>query len=187
MKPGEVQIAEFEMLAATPNDMNRYCIKYRAEAGGVVQEDQQIVQVACATYGTPKIDGDLSDWNKTIGVTMISRGSKDWREITMDPSLAAARLAQKQAENAVVYRVWTQWDEKNFYMAAAVPDDTPTFAAPYQGVVSSVKNMPFMNDCLQLAFHCLASQSGRPALRTPALREVHGSRRGLRVLCGADR
>jgi hypothetical protein len=156
LKPGEIRWAEFDVTSATPNDANRYLIKYHATAAGIVQDEQQVVQVACATYGTPKIDGDLSsDWNDTIPVTMLSRGGKDWRQIAMDPSQAAALMAQKQPSDTVVYRMWTKWDDQNFYAAAVVPCSKPDAALPYNGPISSDKNMPFMHDCLQLAFASL--------------------------------
>jgi len=155
MKPGEVRFAELDVSAARPNDINRYRIQYRAEASGIVQDGEQSVQVACATFGTPKIDGDLSDWADAIPVTMVSRGGKDWHEIALNPDKAADLLAQKQPDETAIYRVWTKWDTQNFYLAAAVPDANLDRADPYSGNVSSTRNMPFMHDCVELAFACL--------------------------------
>ena len=158
LKPGEQRTVEFALAGATPNDINRYLIKYHSEAAGVTQDEQQTVQVACATFGTPKIDGDLADWDNTLGVTMLSRGGKDFRQIAMDPSQAAALLNAKQAQDTVLYRLWTKWDAQNLYVAARIPGVTaPNFAQPYQGVISSNANIPYVHDCLQLAFDCLAN------------------------------
>jgi hypothetical protein len=155
MKPGEIRFAEFAVLSAKPNEINRYKVQYRAQAGGVAQEGDQVVQVACSTYGTPQVDGDLADWKDAIPVTMVARGGKDWREIALNPDKAADLLAQKESDETVIYRLWTKWDAQNFYVAAQVPDATFERAEPYHGDVSTTKNMPYMGDCLQIAFHCL--------------------------------
>ncbi|TCO87380.1 hypothetical protein EV701_12259 [Chthoniobacter flavus] len=155
MKPGEIRFVEFPVTSATSNEINRYRVQFHATAGGITQDGDQVVQVACATYGTPKIDGDLSDWKDAIPVTMVARGGKDWREIALNPDKAADLLAQKLPEETAIYRVWTKWDAQNFYVAAQIPDAKLDRAEPYNGDISSTKNMPYMHDCLQLAFHCL--------------------------------
>ncbi|WP_157447618.1 COG1470 family protein [Chthoniobacter flavus] len=98
MKPGEIRFVEFPVTSATSNEINRYRVQFHATAGGITQDGDQVVQVACATYGTPKIDGDLSDWKDAIPVTMVARGGKDWREIALNPDKAADLLAQKLPE-----------------------------------------------------------------------------------------
>jgi len=155
MKPGEIRFVEFDLASATPNEVNRYSIKYRITIDGHAEaEQQQTIQVACATYGTPKVDGDLADWNAAIPVTMLSRGGKDWRQITMDPSQAAALMAKNQASDTTPYKFMTQWDTQYFYAAAIVPTRKQDLTIPYDGPISTTKNMPFMHDCLQIAFAC---------------------------------
>jgi hypothetical protein len=156
LRPGETRFVEFELMQASPNPMNRYPFSYRAEAAGVVQEGTQTVQVACAQHGSAKIDGNLADWEDALGVTLVSRGGKDWRQIAMDPSEAAKLLAQPEQSSTAIYRLWTQWDDHNLYVAAIVPDESPRSAEPYRGKISSTRNMPYMYDSLQLAFDVMA-------------------------------
>lgn len=155
MKPGEVRYAEFPIADATPNAANRYAFTCRAVAQGIEQVTAQVVQVACARQLTPIVDGDLADWAGAIPVTMVSRGGKDWREITMDPSRAKALLAARQPGETVIYQVWTAWDENAFHVAARIPDETPSQALPYSGALSTIKELPYMADCLQIAIDCL--------------------------------
>ena len=152
LQPGEIRWVSFDLTSAKSNDVNRYPITYRTRIGDNVQESTQVVQAAYASYGTPKIDGDLSDWLDVTPVTMVSRGGKDWRQITMDPSQAAALLAKNAPSATRVYRFWTRWDDQNFYAAAIVPASNQDLALPYNGPISTTKNMLFMHDCLQLAF-----------------------------------
>lgn len=153
MAPGEVRYVEFPIQSAKANAMNRYTIQYRASANGVEQKGSQAVQVACATYGTPKIDADLSDWRDATPVTMISRGGKDYQQIALNPDQAAQLMANTQAAETAIYKVWTRWDQENFYLAAEVPDSTLQTNSTFK---DDPYAFPFLADHLQFAFDCLA-------------------------------
>jgi hypothetical protein len=156
LRAGEIRYVEFPVRGARPNVVNRYPIQYSVQVNGTTQVSTQVVQVACAVHLTPRLNGDLSEWRQAIPVTALSRGGKDWREITMDPSRAAELLAAKNPADTVAYQFWSAWDETNFYAAAAVPDDTPSQTEPYRGPISNAANLPYLHDCLQLALNCLA-------------------------------
>ena len=143
---------EFPLASATANAVNRYPIAYRARAGVIDQSGQQVVQVAVASYGTPQIDGDLSDWAGVVPTTMVSRGGKDYRQIMLNPDLAKQLIGENRNTDTVLYRLWTRWDEKNLYVAAEIPDATLTTNSTFE---DDPYSFPFLVDCLQMAFGCL--------------------------------
>jgi hypothetical protein len=150
---GEIRFVSIPLTAAQPNAVNRYLVRFRVTAEGRAWRGVQVVQVACATYGTPKVDGDLSDWHDAIPVTMVARGSHDDLRAVLNPDLVAQAVAGKSPQGLTVYRLWTKWDEGCFYLAAEIPDakfvSNTTFEDdPYA--------FPFYADCLQFAFDCLA-------------------------------
>ncbi len=151
LQAGEVRFVEIPLIGAKPNAINRYPIRFRAVTEGTVHEDVQVVQVACATYGTPKIDGDLSEWQNTIPVTMVARGNRDYLKAVLNPGLVAEALLGK-AKRLVIYRLWTQWDERNFYLAAEIPDDNFVSNTTFE---DDPYAFPFYADCIQFAFDCL--------------------------------
>lgn len=113
LKPGETRHVRFAVASATPNDENRYPVEYTATVGDYAQGGSQEVQVACATYGTPTIDADLSDWADATFVSIRHRGPlSDWWKIT--PSMTYGKG----------YRLATKWDDNYLYVAAEIPDHT---------------------------------------------------------------
>jgi hypothetical protein len=152
LKSGEIRLLEFPLKKTTPNAVNRYPISYTATIGGQAQKGMQVVQAAYAPFGTPTIDGKLDDWAGVTPVTMLSRGGKDFLEATRSPDKAASILNAKTPGDTVAYRVWTRWDNENFYLAAEVPDEKLSLKAP---ATKDPFAFPFLNDNLQLAFDCL--------------------------------
>jgi hypothetical protein len=152
LKSGEIRFLDFAMKKATPNAINRYRVDYTATVGGQTQAGSQVVQAAYATFGTPMIDGQLDDWKDVTPVTMLSHGGKDYTEVALDPSKAAAILARKQPTGTVAYRVWTRWDDANFYLAAEVPDENLKLKPPFS---TTPEAFAFLSDNVQLAFDCL--------------------------------
>jgi hypothetical protein len=152
LKSGEIRFLEFAVKSARPSAINRYRIDYTARVGGQTQTGSQVVQAAFATFGTPTVDGQLDDWKDLTPVTMLSRGGKDYTEAALDPSKAAAILAQKQPTGTVAYRLWTRWDEANFYVAAEVPDEKLALKPPF---ATKPEAFAFLADNLQMAFDCL--------------------------------
>ncbi|MCS7187514.1 MAG: hypothetical protein RMK89_11260 [Armatimonadota bacterium] len=151
LRAGEIRFVELPLVDAKPNSVNRYPVRFVAVAEGVAHEGVQTVQVACATYGTPKIDGDLSDWQDAIPVTMVASGSRDYLRAVLNPGLVTEALAGK-FKGAVVYRLWTRWDERNFYLAAEIPDENFVSNTTFE---DDPYAFPFYADCLQFAFDCI--------------------------------
>lgn len=114
LPPGETRYVEFPVTAATVRADNRYRYGFRAEAGGrTLVAGTQEVQVACAAYGTPTIDGDLGDWADATFVSIRHPGPlADWWQVQPSMTLGEG------------YRLATKWDDKFFYIAAIVPDQT---------------------------------------------------------------
>ncbi len=152
IEPGEIRFIDLKMFLGKANDVNRYTIKYTAEADGVKQEGAQVVQVACATYGRAAIDGKLDDWSDALPVTMFSRGGKDYTRIALNPDLAGKLLGQKQQGDTAAYKIWTRWDDDHFYIAAEVPDSTLSTHSTFE---DDPYAFPFLADCLHVAFDCL--------------------------------
>ncbi|GBC98080.1 hypothetical protein HRbin17_00575 [bacterium HR17] len=151
LQAGDIRFVTVPLLAVQPNTVNRYPLRYRATAEGIKHEGVQVVQVACANYGTPKVDGDLSDWQDAIPVTMVARGSRDYLRAVLNPNLVTEALSGKRT-GVVIYRLWTRWDEHHFYLAAEIPDDNFVSNTTFE---DDPYAFPFYADCLQLAFDCV--------------------------------
>lgn len=152
LAPGQKIVLRFWPRKVTVDKNNRYLVRYRLKLdNGLVVEGEQTVQVAFAPFKTIEVDGDLSDWQGVIPVTMVSPASRDYRSMFNDPAMLGAALAQGLPDNAV-YQAWTAWDDRHFYFAARVPDlnhvSNRTFAEdPYA--------FPFWADSVMLAFDCM--------------------------------
>lgn len=113
LAPGETREVEFAVARATPRPDNRYRFGFRAESGDYRVTGAQDVQVACASYGTPVVDGDLSDWADATFVSIRHVGPlADWWQVR--PSMTVGEG----------YRLATRWDDAFFYVAATIPDQT---------------------------------------------------------------
>jgi len=139
LKPGETRTIDFAITSAKADANNRYAFDISARTGEQTVKAKQDVQVACATYGTPKIDGDLADWADAVSVTIAHRSPfSDWGKES-PPMLAHP------------YRLWTKWDEKNFFIAASLYDPTPNASGQPQNTSGFMHD----NDALQLGFNLL--------------------------------
>jgi len=153
LAPGEAREVAFALTKAAPHPVNRYPVRWRAVTSVGEQAGVQVVQVACATRGAARVDGDLGDWRGAVPVTLISGASKDSARILLNPDLTAELLGARGQSDAAIYRLWMRWDDEALYVAADVPDtgvrSNSTFADdPYA--------FPFWADCLQLAFDVTA-------------------------------
>lgn len=158
LQPGEKRILAFPAIKTAASGINRYYIPYSFDIYGptrqVVRSQQggQTIQVAYAPKKTIAVDGNLSDWNDVLPVTMISNASKDYLAAALDPSKAKEILDNPGSFDNVAYTVRTAWDDGSFYFEAEVPDETQasnkTFAQdPYA--------FPFNADSVQLLFDTL--------------------------------
>lgn len=134
------------------NDMNRYLIGYELKLDGSdsVQKGEQTIQLAYAPKKSIKVDGDFSDWDSIIGVTMINNGVIDTTSAALDPSKAKEILSNDPSKaDKVMYTLKTAWDDKNFYVYAQIPDAEQTKKAPFK---ENPYLFPWNFDCLQLGF-----------------------------------
>ena len=114
LKPGEARFVSLDLLEAKPNAANRYPIRWEIETGGLTKKGEQVVQVACAVFGTPKIDGQLDDWADVPAVSIL-------RPLEMgDWGGKPCPLDGKKG-----YQVWTRFDATNLYVAARIPKVSP--------------------------------------------------------------
>lgn len=113
LAPGATQYVDLPISRATPRPDNRYPVAYTAQIGQRQVKGRATVQVACAGYGAPTIDGDLADWADATFVSIRNPGPlADWWQIRPSMTLGEG------------YRLATKWDNDYFYVAAEVPDQT---------------------------------------------------------------
>ncbi|MBE9915104.1 hypothetical protein G8C92_13805 [Paenibacillus donghaensis] len=155
LAPGEKRIFAFPATKTAPNDINRYPVRYTLDVYGKghqvlrSMQGQQTIQVAYAPKKTISIDGDLSDWQDVIPVTMVSNGSKDYLEAIMDPSRAKDILDHPDSFENVIYKARTAWDDNYFYFEAEVPDQVQFSNKPFD---QDPYAFPFNADSVQLGF-----------------------------------
>jgi len=149
LKPGETRFVELPLSQATAQPTNRYLFTYTASTGGakqqIEQEGKQEVQVACAVFGTPKIDGDLSDWADAVPVS-----------ITHPHFLNGWGGRKPPMTEGDGYRLWTKWDQRFFYAAAEWLSSTPNpgnqlelaFDGPQKNPANLLADHPLYDKCL---------------------------------------
>lgn len=149
LKPYERATSMLPFVSGTTSPLNRYPVTVATTIGGKRFAKESTLQVAAFERLTPKIDGDLSDWEGTRPVTIVSRGTRDTLEIALDPSKAEALLAARRPEDAALYRLRAAYDSDNLYFAAEIPDETPTTNSTFDDDPNA---FPFLADSLLLAF-----------------------------------
>ena len=145
LKPGETRFVELPMSQAAAQPTNRYLFTFKASTGGVEQQGKQEVQVACAVFGTPKIDGDLSDWADAVPVS-----------ITHPHFLNGWGGRKPPMTEGDGYRLWTKWDQRFFYAAAEWSSSTPNpgnqlelaFDGPQKNPANLLADHPLYDKCL---------------------------------------
>jgi hypothetical protein len=149
LKPGESTVLEFPVTKRFDTPANRYLVRYQASIRDRVIKGAQVIQVAAMPHFTPNIDGDLSDWNRVIPVSITAPGSlTDWGN------------ARPPMLNDGGYLFRAAWDEDFFYFAAEIPDTTPSFIEGDNGGI-------LKSDCLQLAFSCIKENPDNWVLQHP--------------------
>ncbi len=137
LKVGEVRDVSFPMQEVKPDASNRYPFAWTSDASGIKQEGTRDVQAAVITFGSPKIDGDLSDWKNAVPVSVRNKGPmSDWGK---------EAPPMKTGDG---YRFQAMWDDEFFYVSAEVTDAQ---AKPVGGSKGDVTN----SDSLQFAFNIL--------------------------------
>jgi len=130
---------------------------------------KQIVQAACFVKRTIKVDGSLDDWQNATPVVLDSRtlqGGFDPTQYLLNPHLDAPTGTPE--DRRIVARVYTAYDDRNVYVAAAVNEDafgctagTPVekgrgadkVTLPYlNGMPDGLNHVVFCGDMLQLCF-----------------------------------
>ncbi len=126
LAPGATRWVEIPLTAATADPSNSYLVRWHLTSAFGGQSGEQLVQVACATYGTPV---KPADWDQAIPVRIRNPGRwNDWHR-------EERPLPMEVGEG---YTMRTMWDDQRLYLSATVRDLTPK-----------------PGDCLQFAFHCL--------------------------------
>ncbi len=155
LQPGQKTILSFPATQTAVSDINRYLVEYSFDAydelGNVAhtQQGKQTIQVAFAPKKTIEVDGDLSDWDDVMPVTMVSNGSRDYLELLLDPSKADEILNNPGSFENVIYTVKTAWDDDYFYFQAQVPDENQSSPKPF---AEDPYGFAFNSDSVQLAF-----------------------------------
>lgn len=126
---GDIKI-EFTKMGDNPE--NIYPIKIILTTADEAKcEYETTLNELIATYGTPKIDGDLSDW-------------KNAKPIYLNDSSQAVGLIPYMDWNLSA-EIKTMWDEENFYFAATVTDNV--YFQPHTG------SLVWEGDNFQLGFY----------------------------------
>ncbi|MDK1030681.1 MAG: hypothetical protein QGD94_01600 [Planctomycetia bacterium] len=113
---GRLNLA-FKIKSAKPSEYNAYPFKATVETDQGVAGLEEVLNVNCVVRGTPKIDGDLSDW-KALGAIPVNFVSEVQAPMT-------AKLWQPWAEalpGKFAARCAAMWDDKYFYFMADVQD-----------------------------------------------------------------
>lgn len=122
VQPNETVDVPVRIAAGDPVPSNIYPLSVRIDAGddGVVVHDEDM-HVNIIAHRTIKVDGDLSDWKGVLPQT-VTAGSGA-------PTLTEAAWFPFQKFDASVNSgfatAYLAYDDKNFYFAAKIADDTP--------------------------------------------------------------
>ncbi len=124
LKPGERLTVPATLGACTPNAGNGYRIAVTFDSPQGTASCSEVVHVACATRGTPTIDGNLDDWQDALPLIVPGAAQK------LDTTFATWYIHKLDEIKAVdgtgmVAEIRTKWDDRNFYIAARVR--TPKF------------------------------------------------------------
>ena len=160
LQPGQKTVLSFPASQTAVSDINRYLVEYAFdvydESGNVActQQGKQTIQAAYAPKKTIAVDGDPSDWDDVLPVTMVSNGSRDYLELLLDPSKADEILNDPGSFENVIYTVKTAWDDDYFYFQAQVPDENQASPKPF---AEDPYGFAFNADSVQLAFDTIES------------------------------
>lgn len=106
----------FSEMKPSPDNRHQISAAFSEKSGSQAVQSAEISEMV-ADYGTPKIDGDASDW-------------KSARFIYLDTPDKAVGLVPYMDWNLSA-RVATKWDEDNFYFLGIVKDNA--FSQPHAG------------------------------------------------------
>ena len=102
---------------------NQYAVTLSASVGtpAVTVSRRQVLAMASFRKRTIKVDGDLGDWKGVTPVVLDSRmvgSGVDLSQYMLNPQLE--RPDDEAARQRIVARLYTAYDERNIYLAAAV-------------------------------------------------------------------
>ncbi len=145
LQPGEQREVAFAVKQARPNGRNSYSFKVDVTAANGTLTVKEDLHVTLIRQGTPKIDGDLGEWEKLGAVPVMAVGGK----VDVDPGVKLWFPMYKFAaadESAVIARFAAMWDETNFYVMAEVTDATEDFRPPAAGGIRHLthKDFPYL-------------------------------------------
>ncbi|HUW31976.1 MAG TPA: hypothetical protein VM223_10215, partial [Planctomycetota bacterium] len=121
---GEKKPFAFPVAQAKPEPSNNYPFAFRFESDAGAAEYSEMMNVTIAPRLTPKIDGDLAEWENVPGITLTAaREEIDLNELARRPWM---EWREKQPDGTYA-EVKVAWDAENVYLAARVNDPTPQF------------------------------------------------------------
>lgn len=147
LEPGATTVVSFPVSQAVVAPDNRYEVTVLAAKKltdlpwqvGWNTRFTQTVSVAAAVRGTPRIDGDLSDWTDALPLPLNTK------EAVSPYAPEAFKKAWTPGNVSAV--AYVMWDDQNVYFAAKVTDN-------FHSQQSSAENpyaFPFDGDSIQLA------------------------------------
>ena len=153
LMPGEKRVLNFSIRHAQEDALNRYDVEFKAAFGASVWLRTQTIQSAYAPKKSIAIDGNLNDWSDITGVSMISNGTVNAQELSLNPELArqVAQGGISIDDSLAVYKMKTAWDDDYFYMSAEISDETPDFRDSFD-IDDYV--FPFQSDSIQIGINC---------------------------------
>ncbi|HIE43747.1 MAG TPA: hypothetical protein EYP78_02990 [Candidatus Omnitrophica bacterium] len=150
LNPGEIKNISFKIQKATSHDTNQYVVKATVRGGKEEITKTQIIQVACARKVTPVINGSLSDWRKSIPVTIDSlsyQKTENWARYLLNPNL---KLPPPPQGKRIMAKIYTGYDKNNFYLAASVEE--PSFSQKASVGPDDYSMLWDGGDAIQIAF-----------------------------------
>lgn len=123
LKAGEVKTVEFTFDKVKEDSANQYPFEFNFETDAGKCSYSEVLNCAVAMKKTMKIDGDLSDWEKIPGITVVGKSEGvNPDELARRPWL---RLVKEVPKGAVMANIKMAWDDQFIYVAAEVNDSTP--------------------------------------------------------------
>jgi len=160
--PGRRATVTFEFNKAPRRIENAYPLRIRVAIGDWSVERVQVVHEATAVEMTPKIDGDLSEWQVAAPMTVrLADGGGP-------PAEAAAVLVNTAREVGRSATVRVAWDNKFLYVAAEVdlagPLARTRTIVPQRGPDGRIESAPWGPGSIQLAFEAVGAAQAQHVL-----------------------